>query len=53
MAGMFARLYMQQYGVTEEHLAKVAIKNHQNGMLNPYAHIHMNISLEGILTSPH
>jgi acetyl-CoA C-acetyltransferase len=53
MAGMFARLYMQKYGVTAEHLAKVAIKNQQNGMLNPYAHIHMNITLEGILTSPH
>lgn len=53
MAGMFARLYMKQYGVTEKHLAQVAIKNHNNGMLNPYAHIHMKISLEGILTSPH
>jgi acetyl-CoA C-acetyltransferase len=41
MAGMFARL------------AQVAIKNHRNGLLNPYAHIQSNITLEGILTSPH
>jgi len=53
MAGMFARLYMPKYGITAEHLAKVAIKNHSNGLLNPYAHIHSRITLEGILTSPH
>jgi acetyl-CoA C-acetyltransferase len=53
MAGMFTRLYMQKYGVTAEHLAKVAIKNHANGLLNPYAHIQARITLEGILTSPH
>jgi acetyl-CoA C-acetyltransferase len=53
MAGLFARLYMEQYGVTPTHLAKVTIKNHRNGLLNPYAHIQSNITLEGILTSPH
>ena len=53
MAGMFARLYMEKYGVTSEHLAKVAIKNHRNGLLNPYAHIHADIALEGILKSMH
>jgi acetyl-CoA C-acetyltransferase len=53
MAGMFTRLYMEKYGVTREHLAKVAIKNHLNGLLNPYAHIQARITLEGILKSPH
>jgi acetyl-CoA C-acetyltransferase len=53
MAAMFARLYMEKYGVTPKHLAQVAIKNQENGLLNPYAHIHMKITLEGILTSPH
>ena len=53
MAGMFARLYMDKYGVTEEHLAKIAIKNQNNGLLNPYAHIHMRITLDGILHHPH
>lgn len=52
LAGMFARLYMKQYGVTPQHLAKVAIKNHHNALLNPYAHIQTAITLEGILTSP-
>ncbi|MEE8122060.1 MAG: thiolase domain-containing protein [Anaerolineales bacterium] len=52
MAGMFARLYMEKYGVTREHLAMVAIKNQTNGLLNPYAHIQMKITMEGILSHP-
>ena len=52
MAGMFARLYMSKYGVTSEHLAKVAIKNHTNGLHNPYAHIQRKITIDGILTGP-
>jgi acetyl-CoA C-acetyltransferase len=52
LAGMFARLYMHQYGITREHLAMVAIKNHENGLLNPFAHLRMKITMEGILTHP-
>jgi acetyl-CoA C-acetyltransferase len=52
LAGMFARLYMSKYGVTAEHLAQVAIKNHANGTLNPYAHLRKAITLEEILTGP-
>lgn len=52
MAGMFARLYMRKYGITEEHLAMVAMKNQENGLMNPYAHIHMKIDINGILRSP-
>ncbi len=53
MAGMFTRLYMEKYGVTNEHLVQVAIKNQKMGALNPYAHVEMIISREGILDSPH
>jgi len=52
MAGMFAQVYMEKYGVTPEHLAMVSIKNQDNGILNPYAHIQMKITMEGILTHP-
>ena len=52
MAGLFARLYMDKYGITRKHLAHVSIKNQENGLLNPYAHIHMKITMEGILTHP-
>jgi acetyl-CoA C-acetyltransferase len=53
MAAMFTRLYMKEYGVTEKHLAQVAIKNQEHGLHNPYAHINSRITLEGIYTSPH
>ncbi len=52
LAGMFTRLYMEKYGVTSRHLAMVAVKNHDNALLNPFAHIHQKITLEGILDSP-
>jgi acetyl-CoA C-acetyltransferase len=52
LAGMFTRLYMERYGVTSEHLAMVAIKNHKNALLNPAAHIKMPLTMEGILHSP-
>jgi acetyl-CoA C-acetyltransferase len=53
MAGMFTQLYMEKYGVTREHLVQVAIKNQKMGALNPYAHVEMVITREGILDSPH
>jgi acetyl-CoA C-acetyltransferase len=53
MAGMFTRLYMEKYGVTREHLVAVAIKNQEMGALNPYAHVEMALSREGIFDSPH
>jgi acetyl-CoA C-acetyltransferase len=52
LAGMFARLYMEKYGVTSRHLAMVAVKNHRNAMDNFFAHLHEEITVEGILDSP-
>lgn len=52
MAGMFTNLYMEKYGYTEKDMANVAIKNHRNGLLNPYAHVHMDVSMEGLIDSP-
>ncbi len=52
LAGMFARLYMEKYGVTARHLAMVAVKNQNNALLNEFAHLHQKISIEGILDSP-
>ncbi len=42
LAAMFTRLYMEKYGVTERHLAMVAVKNHDNALLNFFAHLHEN-----------
>lgn len=52
MAGMFTRLYMEKYGLQPKHLAMVAIKNHENAFLNPFAHLKEKITMEGILTGP-
>ena len=53
MAGMFTRLYMEKYGVTREHWLAVSIKNQEMGALNPYAHVEMTLSKEGIYDSHH
>jgi acetyl-CoA C-acetyltransferase len=52
LAGMFARLHMDRYGVTPKHLAMVAIKNHANAMKNRKAHLRMPVTMEGLLTGP-
>lgn len=46
---MIARRHMHQFGTTREHLAAVAVKNHANGALNPYAHMRKAITLEQAL----
>ncbi|WP_455141801.1 thiolase C-terminal domain-containing protein [Candidatus Hodarchaeum mangrovi] len=51
LGAMLARLYFEKYGVTSEDLARIAIKNHLNGLKNPNAHIQQKITLQGILTS--
>lgn len=51
-AAMFVRLYMEKYGVTERHLAMVAVKNQNNALRNEFAHLHQPITVEGILDSP-
>src|SRR5512139_3128272 len=53
MAGMFTRLYMEKYGVTREHLLAVSLKNQEMGTLNPYAHVEMALSRDGIFDNPH
>ncbi|MCU1263283.1 MAG: Thiolase [Bryobacterales bacterium] len=43
---MIARRHMYQYGTTREHLSAVAVKNHENGALNPDAQMRKVITLE-------
>jgi len=43
---MIARRHMHEYGTTKEQLAQVAVKNHSNGALNPYAQYRREITLE-------
>jgi acetyl-CoA acetyltransferase len=48
---MIARRHMHQFGTTREDLAAVAIKNHANGALNPYAHMRKEVTLEKVLAA--
>jgi acetyl-CoA acetyltransferase len=47
-----ARNHMQRYGTTKEQYAKVAVKNHYHGSLNPHAQYRERYSLQEILDSP-
>ena len=49
--GMMAVDHMHRYGTTEEQLAKVAVKNHEHGVLNPKAHFQKRIRVEDVLSS--
>ena len=44
--GMIARRHMHEFGTTREQLAAVAVKNHENGLLNPDAHMRKAITVE-------
>jgi acetyl-CoA C-acetyltransferase len=53
--GLFAsmaRAYMTSHKASEEDLANVAVKNHENGLLNPKAHVRKKITVDDVLKSP-
>jgi acetyl-CoA C-acetyltransferase len=43
--------HMEKFGTTEEDLAKVAVKNHRYGAMNPVAHLRQEITVEKALNS--
>lgn len=49
---LIARAHMEKYGTTREQLAMVAVKNHENGSLNPLAQFPFKITIEAVLNSP-
>jgi acetyl-CoA C-acetyltransferase len=49
---MFTRMYMERYGLTERDLALLAVKDHENAEKNPFAHVRIPCTLEGIFESP-
>ncbi len=48
---LMARRHMYEFGTTEEQMATVAVKNHQNAFLNPCAQYHMKVTVESVLNS--
>ncbi|MEK0327300.1 MAG: thiolase domain-containing protein [Nitrosopumilus sp.] len=52
--GLFAsmaRAYLTEFKATEEDLALVAVKNHENGLLNPKAHLRKRITIDDVMNS--
>ncbi len=52
--GLFALMataHMNEYGTTQEQMARVAVKNHFHGSLNPKAHMQKEITVETALSS--
>lgn len=49
---LLARRCMKDYGLTVQDLAAVAVKNHGNAALNPYAQFRKPRTLEQVLNSP-
>ncbi len=47
-----AHRYFHEYGIGRETLAKVAVKNHHNGTLNPKAHLQREITVQDVLKAP-
>jgi len=48
---LIARAHMEKYGTTREQLAMVAVKNHDNGSMNPLAQYPYKITVEAVLNS--
>ena len=49
---MHAVRQMHDFGYTMEDFARVAVKNHLNGTLCPFAHFQFKVSIEQVLNSP-
>ena len=52
--GLFAsmaRAYLTEFKATEEDFANVAVKNHENGVLNPKAHLRKKITVDDVMNS--
>lgn len=47
-----AKMWMNQYGLTQRQIAMVASKNHTNGSLNPYAQYQTPMTVDEVLAAP-
>lgn len=44
--------YFEKYGASKEDLARIAVKNHYNGLAHPKAQFRMEITIEQVLNAP-
>jgi acetyl-CoA C-acetyltransferase len=50
-AGLMANAYKNKYGTTEEQAAEVVVKNRNNALNNPYAHLQKEVRVKDVLNS--
>jgi len=51
MYAYYTRTYMERFGLTQEHFAKLSVKSHRNGARNPHAMYQKEVTLEEVLRS--
>lgn len=51
MYSYYVRPYMEKYELTQEHFARISVKNHSNGARNPHAQYRNEVTLEEVLNS--
>ena len=51
LAAFMARSYIKEFSPSRESIASVAVKNHHNGALNPYAHFQAEVTLDKVMNS--
>jgi acetyl-CoA acetyltransferase len=51
MYAYYTRQYMDRYGLTQSHFARLSVKGHKNGARNPNAMYQKEISIEDIINS--
>ena len=51
LAAFMTRAYMKEFSPSRESIAGVAVKNHHNGSLNPYAHFQSEVTLDKVMNS--
>jgi acetyl-CoA C-acetyltransferase len=51
MIAMSAVRYMHRYGMTEHQMARISVKAHHNGVLNPNAHIRREVTIDEVMES--
>jgi len=50
--GVWAQWFINEYNLSLEHAAKVAAKNRQHGLKNPYSHLKLDITPDDVMKSP-
>ena len=51
MYAYYTKMYMDRYGLTQEHFAKIAVKSHKNGANNPHAQYQKEVTIDEVLQS--